>query len=141
MWDKPLWETVWPYLDQWDSVRLRTTSTHWNVSKKYGVHGERRHGEGRLLFCKMRKTDRVVDVPVVMHWLFSQHSNQEKRSLSPSESSLKNQTACSVRNVLCELPHGRKPHQNRLFSTTFFFCNIFSFLLSTFQHKETLSFL
>ena len=83
----------------------------------------------------------VVDVPVVMHWLFSHHSNQKKRSLSPSESSVKNQTACSVRNVLCELPHGRKHHQNRLFSTTFFFCNIFSFLLSTLQHKETLSFL
>ena len=136
MWDKPLWEIVWPYLDQWDSVRLRTASTHWNVSKKYG-----RHGEGRLLFCKMRKTDRVVDVPVVMHCHVAHHSNQKKRSLSPSESSVKNQTACSVRNVLCELPHGRKHHQNRLFSTTFFFCNIFSFLLSTFQHKETLPFL
>ena len=56
---------VWPYLDQWDSVRLRTTSTHWNVPKKYG-----HHGEGQLLLCKMRKTDRVVDVPVVMHCLF-----------------------------------------------------------------------
>ena len=42
MWDKPLWESVWPYLDLWDSVRLRTTSTHWNVPRKYG-----RHGEGR----------------------------------------------------------------------------------------------
>ena len=51
---------------------------------------------------------------------FSHHSNQEKRSLSPSESSVKNQTACSIRNVLCELPHGRKPHQNRLFSIFFF---------------------
>ena len=24
MWDKPLCESVWPYLDPWDSVRLRT---------------------------------------------------------------------------------------------------------------------
>ena len=23
MWDKPLWESVWPFLDPWDSVRLR----------------------------------------------------------------------------------------------------------------------
>ena len=42
MWDKPLWESVWPYLDPLDSVRLRTASTHWNVPRKYG-----RHGEGR----------------------------------------------------------------------------------------------
>ena len=40
MWDKLLWESVWPYLDPWDSVRLRTASTHWNVPKKYGPHGE-----------------------------------------------------------------------------------------------------
>ena len=40
MWKKPLWERVWPYLDPWDSVRLRTASTHWNVPKKYGPHGE-----------------------------------------------------------------------------------------------------
>ena len=126
MWDKPLWEIVWPYLDQWDSVRQRTASTHWNVPKKYG-----RHGEGRLLFCKMRKTDRVVDDPVVMHLLLPTIQNKRKRSLSPSESSVKNRTACSVRNVLCELPHGRKHHQRRLFSTTFFFCNIFSLQLST----------
>ena len=35
MWDKPLWEGVWPCLDPWDSVRLRTASTHWNVPRKY----------------------------------------------------------------------------------------------------------
>ena len=40
MWDKPLWERVWPYFDPWDSVRVRTASTHWNVPKKYGPHGE-----------------------------------------------------------------------------------------------------
>ena len=40
MWDIPLWESVWPNMDPWDSVRLRTASTHWNVPKKYGPHGE-----------------------------------------------------------------------------------------------------
>ena len=40
VWDKPLWESVWPHLDTWDSVRLRTASTHWNVPKKYGPNGE-----------------------------------------------------------------------------------------------------
>ena len=40
VWDKLLWERVWLYLDPWDSVRLRTASTHWNVPKKYGPHGE-----------------------------------------------------------------------------------------------------
>ena len=38
--DKPLWERVWPYLDPWDCVRLRTAFTHWNVPKKYGPYGE-----------------------------------------------------------------------------------------------------
>ena len=37
MWDKLLWEGVWPYLDPWDSVRLRTAS---NVPRQYGPHGE-----------------------------------------------------------------------------------------------------
>ena len=40
VWGKPLWEIVWSYLDSWDSVRLRTSSTHLNVPKKYGPHGE-----------------------------------------------------------------------------------------------------
>ena len=40
MWGTPLWESVWLYLDLWDSVRLRTPSTHWNVPKKFGPHGE-----------------------------------------------------------------------------------------------------
>ena len=34
MWDKPLWEGVWPYLDPWDTVRLRTASTHWTACSK-----------------------------------------------------------------------------------------------------------
>ena len=36
----PLWEEVlWPYLDAWDSVRLRTTSKQWNVPGRYGPFG------------------------------------------------------------------------------------------------------
>ena len=31
----PLWEEVlWPFLDAWYSVRLRTTSTQWNVPRE-----------------------------------------------------------------------------------------------------------
>ena len=40
MWERPFWEGVWPHLDPWDSVRLRTTSTHWNPPGKCGLHGE-----------------------------------------------------------------------------------------------------
>ena len=37
----PLWEEVlWLFLDAWDSVRLRTTPTQWNVSGRYGPYGE-----------------------------------------------------------------------------------------------------
>ena len=37
---RPVWEGVWLCLDPWDSVRLRTASTHWNVPGKNGPHGE-----------------------------------------------------------------------------------------------------
>ena len=40
MWEGPFWEGVWPCLDPWDSVHLRTASTYWNVPGKYGPHGE-----------------------------------------------------------------------------------------------------
>ena len=40
LWGKPLWEKVWPFLDAWDSVRLRTASTQWNIPGKYGPRGE-----------------------------------------------------------------------------------------------------
>ena len=37
----PLWEEVlWPFLDALDSVRLRTTSSPWNVPGRYGSYGE-----------------------------------------------------------------------------------------------------
>ena len=31
-------EVLWPCLDAWDSVRLRTTSTQWNVPGRYGPY-------------------------------------------------------------------------------------------------------
>ena len=37
----PLWEEVlMPFLDAWDSVRLRTTATQWNVAGRYGPYAE-----------------------------------------------------------------------------------------------------
>ena len=37
----PLWEEVlWLSLDAWDSVRLRTASTQWNVPGRYGPYGD-----------------------------------------------------------------------------------------------------
>ena len=50
----PLWEEVlWPFLDAWDSVRLRTTSTQWNVSGRYGPYGE-------LFFFLLKKEPMVL---------------------------------------------------------------------------------
>ena len=40
MWEKPIWEGVWPYLDPRDSVCSRTASMVWSVPGKYGPHGE-----------------------------------------------------------------------------------------------------
>ena len=51
----PLWEEVrWPFLDAWDSVRLRITSTQWNVSRRYGLYGE-------LFFFILKKETMVLD--------------------------------------------------------------------------------
>ena len=40
LWKKPIWEGVWPYVDPWDIVCLRTASVEWNVAAKYWPHGE-----------------------------------------------------------------------------------------------------
>ena len=40
MWDGPWWEGVWPFLDPWDVVGLRTAASVWNAPKKYGPYGE-----------------------------------------------------------------------------------------------------
>ena len=50
----PLWEEVlWPFLDAWDSVRLRTTSSQWNVPGRYGRYGE-------LFFFLLKKEPMVI---------------------------------------------------------------------------------
>ena len=36
----PHWEGVWPCLDPWDVVRIRTSWSCWNVLEKYGPHSE-----------------------------------------------------------------------------------------------------
>ena len=36
----PCWDGVWPHLDPWDVVRLRTSSSVWSVPAKYGPHAE-----------------------------------------------------------------------------------------------------
>ena len=48
MWEGPYWEGVWLCLDPWDVVRLRTSSSSWNVLGKYGPHSE-------LFFFLIRK--------------------------------------------------------------------------------------
>ena len=40
VWKKPLLESIRPYLDPWDGGGCAQPSTHWNVPKKYGPHGE-----------------------------------------------------------------------------------------------------
>ena len=40
MWEVPCPEGVWPCLDPWDIVRLRTSSSCWNVPGKYGPYSE-----------------------------------------------------------------------------------------------------
>ena len=39
-WEGAYWEGVWPCLEPWDVVRLRTSSSYWNVPENYGPHSE-----------------------------------------------------------------------------------------------------
>ena len=50
----PFWEEVlWPFLGAWDSVRLRTAATQWNVPRRYGPCGE-------LFFFLLKKEPMVL---------------------------------------------------------------------------------
>ena len=40
MWEGPYREEVWPFLDPWYVVGLRTTASVWNILVTYGPHGE-----------------------------------------------------------------------------------------------------
>ena len=53
LWEKPIWEGVWFFLDPMDSVCLRTASMERNVPGKYGPHGE-------LFFFLMQKEPAIV---------------------------------------------------------------------------------
>ena len=53
LWESPLWKSVWPCLDRWDDVRLRTASAKSNVQGKYGPHGE-------IFFFLLKKEPEVV---------------------------------------------------------------------------------
>ena len=46
-------EVMWPFLDAWDTVHLRTTSTQWNVPGRYGPYGE-------LFFFLLKKEPMVL---------------------------------------------------------------------------------
>ena len=52
-WERPFSEGVWPYLDPWGSVRLRTASTHRNFPGKFGPHSE-------LIFFLIKKEQVVA---------------------------------------------------------------------------------
>ena len=53
VWRRSCWKGVWPFMDAWDSVRLRMASTHWNAPGKYGPYGE-------LFFFLLKKEPMVV---------------------------------------------------------------------------------
>ena len=53
LWRKPFWEKVQLFLGAWDCVRLRTTSSQWNVPGRYGPYGE-------LFFFFFKKEPRVL---------------------------------------------------------------------------------
>ena len=36
----PCWEGMWPFLDAWEVVGLRTTTRVWNVAEEYGPFAE-----------------------------------------------------------------------------------------------------
>ena len=55
MWEGPHREGVWLWLDTWDVVRLRTSSSYRNDPVKYGPHSE-------LLLFLIRKE------PVALRW-------------------------------------------------------------------------
>ena len=40
VWEGPCWERMWPFLDPWDVVGMRTTASSWNIQKKCRPPGE-----------------------------------------------------------------------------------------------------
>ena len=64
LWGKPIWKSVWPYLDPMDCVCLRTASMEWNEPGKYGPHGE-------LFFFLIQKEPATLPVGETFSPLFN----------------------------------------------------------------------
>ena len=63
-------EVLWPFLDAWDSVRLRTACTAWNVPGRYGPYGE-------LFFFLLKKEPSLQSVGSV----WAQHLSRKSESM------------------------------------------------------------
>ena len=92
----PLWEEVlWPFLDAWDTVRLRTASSQWNVQGRYGPYGE-------LFFFLLKKEPMVLrelvrfgpSIPVVSMTAYSERleNGSSVSSSSSGENNVGNDT-------------------------------------------------
>ena len=66
LWEKPIWEGVWPCLDPMDSVCLRTASMEWNAPRKYGPLDE-------LFFFLIQKEPTTEQVGETFSPFFNAH--------------------------------------------------------------------
>ena len=112
MWKGPFWEGVWPCLDPWDSVRLRSASAYWNVPEKYGPHGE-------LFFFFIKKelvvaSKEVSSKPFISaetlkaYALIGLHLLAAEGEAGSSDGSALSRGLGALASSL-ELPHGRGP--------------------------------
>ena len=89
----PLWEELlWPFLDAWDSVRLRTASTQWNVPERYGPYGE-------LFFFLLKKEPRVLSEKVKACALIGLHMMAEENAWRSDSGSSKSSHGSCEGNV------------------------------------------
>ena len=77
-------KVLWPFLDAWDSVRLRTTPTQWNVPARYGPHGK------LFFFFLLKKgVDQVKACALIgLHMMIDEKSGWSEKCSSVSSSSL-----------------------------------------------------
>ena len=76
LWEKPVWEGVWPYLDSMDSVCSRTASMEWHVPGEYGPHGE-------LFFSLIQKDPVTVPVSETLSPFFTAAIRPSSSSPAP----------------------------------------------------------
>ena len=102
-WRRPCWEGMWPSLDPWDVVGLRTTATVWNVAKNCGPCGE--------LFIFLTEKEPTEHEKVVG---FEQRDTEEGMSSSEEKVSTMWRTSCCVplrimsAVLSCKNPYTRK---------------------------------